>query len=112
VLAVLTVQTPFCKDRILTKDSVSYFHPSVSSLKLLKAFRLYFILRINGATVAQSVWLQAERQRGRDLSAVRVTNFHFSISSRPALGPIQPPIYWEPVALSSGVKQQERRADL
>jgi hypothetical protein len=38
-------------------------------------------------------------------------NFHFSISSRPALGPTQPPIQWVPGALSSGVKGPGREAD-
>jgi hypothetical protein len=31
-----------------------------------------------------------------------VKNFHFSISSRPALGSTQPPIKWVPGALSRG----------
>jgi hypothetical protein len=38
-------------------------------------------------------------------------NFHFSMSSRPALGPTQPPIQWVPRVLSPGVKQLEREAD-
>jgi hypothetical protein len=33
------------------------------------------------------------------------------MSSRPALGPTQPPIEWVPGALSLGVKRQEREAD-
>jgi hypothetical protein len=32
----------------------------------------------------------------------RVKNFHFSISSRPALGSTQPPIKWVPGSLSWG----------
>jgi hypothetical protein len=39
---------------------------------------------------------------GGSLSPGRVNNFHFSISSRPALGSIQPPIKWVPGALSRG----------
>jgi hypothetical protein len=40
----------------------------------------------------------------RSSSPVRVKNFLFSTSSRPALGPTQPPIQWVPWALSPGVK--------
>jgi hypothetical protein len=42
---------------------------------------------------------------------VRVKNFHFSTSSRPALGYTQPPIQWVPGALSPGVKRPGREAD-
>jgi hypothetical protein len=44
--------------------------------------------------------------RGESSSPGRVKNFHFSISSRLALGSTQPPIKWVP-----GVKRQEREAD-
>jgi hypothetical protein len=49
-----------------------------------------------------SDWLRAGRLRGRGSSPGRVKNFHFSISSRPALGSAQPPIQWVPGALSRG----------
>jgi hypothetical protein len=38
-------------------------------------------------------------------------NFHFSVSSRSALGSTYPPIQWVPAALSSGVKRPGREAD-
>jgi hypothetical protein len=37
--------------------------------------------------------------------------FLFTTASRPALGPIQPPIQWVPGALSLGVKRPVREAD-
>jgi hypothetical protein len=45
------------------------------------------------------------------LSPGRIKNFHFSISSRPALGPTQSPIQWVVGAVSPGVKWQGREAD-
>jgi hypothetical protein len=58
-----------------------------------------------------SDWLQAGRPRGRNSSPDRVKNFLFSKSSRPTLGPTQPPIQWVPGALSPGMKQPGREAD-
>jgi hypothetical protein len=40
-----------------------------------------------------------------------VKNFLFSTSSRPAPGPIQPPVQWVPEALFPGVKRQGREAE-
>jgi hypothetical protein len=37
--------------------------------------------------------------------------FLFTIASRPALGPTQPPIQWALKALSLGIKQPGREAD-
>jgi hypothetical protein len=55
--------------------------------------------------------LSTERPRGRSSSPGGINNFHFSISSRPALGSIQPPIQWVPGDISPGVKRHEREAD-
>jgi hypothetical protein len=55
--------------------------------------------------------LRAGRPRGRSLSPGEGKNFHFSVSSRPALEPTQPPAQWIPGALSPGVKRPGREAD-
>jgi hypothetical protein len=52
-----------------------------------------------------SDWLRAGRPRGRSSSPGRVKNFHFSISSRPALGHTQSPVEWVLGALSPEVKR-------
>jgi hypothetical protein len=49
--------------------------------------------------------------RGRSSSPGRVKNLLFSISSRPAMAPTQPPIEWVLGDLSPWVKQLEREAD-
>jgi hypothetical protein len=56
-------------------------------------------------------WLRAGRPRGRSSDLGGVKSFHFSISSRPVLGPTQPPVQWVSGALSPGVKLQRREAD-
>jgi hypothetical protein len=47
-----------------------------------------------------------DNQGGGSSIPVRVNNFHFSVSSRPALGSTQPAIKWV-----LGVKRQGREAD-
>jgi hypothetical protein len=64
-----------------------------------------------GSCSRYSDWLRAARSRGQSSSLGRGKNFLFSMSSRPVLGPIQPPIQWVNGALSSGVKRPEREAD-
>jgi hypothetical protein len=58
-----------------------------------------------------SDWLRAGRLRGRSSIPGGGKNFHFPTSSRPTLGPTQPPIQWVPGTLSPGVKRQGREAD-
>jgi hypothetical protein len=48
---------------------------------------------------------------GQGSSPNRDKIFLFSIASRPALGPTQPPIQWVPGTLSQGVKRLGREAD-
>jgi hypothetical protein len=47
----------------------------------------------------------------RDSSPGRVKDFLFSTSSKPVMGPTQPPIKWVPGALSLGVKRPGREAN-
>jgi hypothetical protein len=56
-------------------------------------------------------WLRARWQRSRSSSPSRIKTFLFSMSSRPVLGPTQPPIQWVPRDLSPGVKRPGREAD-
>jgi hypothetical protein len=41
----------------------------------------------------------------------RNENFLFSTKSRPALGPTQPPIQWEPKSISLGIKRSGHETD-
>jgi hypothetical protein len=57
----------------------------------------------NNSSVGIATELRAGRPGGGGSSSSgRVKNFHFSISSRPALGSTQPPIKWVPGAFSRG----------
>jgi hypothetical protein len=51
------------------------------------------------------------RLRGQSSSRGRGKIFLLSTSSRPVLGPTQPPIQWVPGGLSSGIKRPGREAD-
>jgi hypothetical protein len=58
-----------------------------------------------------SDWLRAGRPRGWSSSPGGINNFHFSMSSRPALGSTQPPIQCVPGALSRGYSGRGRETD-
>jgi hypothetical protein len=58
-----------------------------------------------------SDWLRAGRQKGRSSSPGRGEIFLFPVSSRPVLGPTQPPILWVTGAFSPQVKRPGREAD-
>jgi hypothetical protein len=67
-----------------------------------KGKKLLGKVRLNGRKLK---WILKKRRPGM------VKNFLFSTSSRPAVGPIQPPIQWVPGALSLGVKWLGHEAD-
>jgi hypothetical protein len=58
----------------------------------------------SGERSLYSDWLRAGQKRGRSLSPGRIKNFHFSTSSRPAVGSNQSPVQWLLGVLSPGVK--------
>jgi hypothetical protein len=60
---------------------------------------------------SNSDWPRVGRLRGRGSSPGRVKNFHFSMSSRPALGSTQPPLQWVPGSSFPGVKRPGRGSD-
>jgi hypothetical protein len=49
-------------------------------------------------------------ETGYEFDSRQRQGFSLSATSRPALGPTQPPIQWVPGALSPAVKRQEREA--
>jgi hypothetical protein len=75
------------------------------------AFIVAPLIPLRGSLSRYSDWLRARRPRGQSWSPGGGKNIRFSISSRPALGPTQPPIQWVPGALSPGVKLPGRKAN-
>jgi hypothetical protein len=63
------------------------------------------------AGIAHSDWLRTGLPRGRSSSPYVDKNFHFSMSSSPALGPTQLLIQFVQGAFYSGVKRLGREAD-
>jgi hypothetical protein len=73
---------------------------------ILKSLWLYNCNRSRDSVVSIVTGYRLDDWGGRSSSPSRVKNFLFSISSRPALGPTQPPIQWVP-----GVKRPGLDAD-
>jgi hypothetical protein len=69
----------------------------------------YMVIRHSVVGIATAYRL--DDRGGRSSNPGGGKNFLFSTSSRPALGPTQPPIQWVPGALSPGVKRPGREAD-
>jgi hypothetical protein len=71
-----------------------YFSPTPSSKSFLLSSIFPFLLFPEFSQYSD--WLWAGWPRDRSSSPERVKNVFFSISSRPTLGPAQPPIQWVP----------------
>jgi hypothetical protein len=87
-----------CKSLCNGKPMASvYCKPSPIYTKIVEYWRL------QSKHILTCIYLGWTTERS---SPGRVKNFHFSMSSRPALGSTQPPVQWVP-----GVKRPGREAD-
>jgi hypothetical protein len=91
-------------------DHFSAYHPILSKVHF-NIIHPPTSWREPGYRSLYSEWLWAGRPRYRSSSSGRGKNFHFSMSSRLALGPTQPPIQWVQGVLSLRVKWSMREAD-
>jgi hypothetical protein len=97
---------------VLLKSSCTIFKCDEGSFfTLFHLFILYSSIMSRDSSVGIATGYGLDEKGGGSSSPGRVKNFHFSISSRPALGSTQPPTKWVPGALSPGVKQQGREAE-
>jgi hypothetical protein len=90
---------------IRTRPAPSQFFQitHLSSYKFAAIYTTYWQCRVSR--------LRAGRPRGRSWSPGGIKNFLFSKSTRPNLGPTQPPIQWVPGAFSPGAKRRGRESD-
>jgi hypothetical protein len=80
-----------------------------NSVHVINFINVRLTKAIRGSAV--SYWLTAARPRGRSSSPDRVNNFHFSISSIPALGSIRLPIQCVPGTIFLRLKRQGCETD-
>jgi hypothetical protein len=89
------------RDAIYSGSFYLQVHPEDGGRRFFPNFGTY--LNAMGAWIAAGYGLGG-RGVGRSSSPGRGKNFLFSTSSRPTLGPTQPPIQWVRGALYPGVK--------
>jgi hypothetical protein len=93
-------------------NSRPIFNVRVTICNFVSSTEIFVNVRLHGHIFSRySEWLLAGRPRRRSLNLGGGKNFHFSMSSRPVLGPTQLPIQWVPGALYLGVKRPGREAD-
>jgi hypothetical protein len=101
VLNILTKQS-----HKLKAECGKHFYVLANATKhIFLKFRFVFCTE-NFKSQDSVIGIATGRPRGLSWSPGRVKYFSFSTSSRPVLGPTQPPIQWIP-----GVKRQEREAE-
>jgi hypothetical protein len=96
----LKIRHYFVPKSCKTGSDLKNFH-----LCLIYFYTSYIFYTEPGYRSRYSDWLGTGRPRGRSSGPGRVKNVLFFKSSRPALGPTQPPIQWVPRAHSPGVKE-------
>jgi hypothetical protein len=83
---------------IIERDAISHTFCYLYCSQLRCSLISHILIPLNYSSHHRySDWLRAQRPGVREFGA---KNFHFPISSRPALGSTQPPIKWVPGALS------------
>jgi hypothetical protein len=94
----------YCRKAVFYVCMHLYVHVCIFLLEVCS----HFVNRDRAVRIATSYWLD---DRGVGVRVPGIKNFHFSMSSRPALGSTQSPIQWVPGILSLGVKRPGREAD-
>jgi hypothetical protein len=111
---VTTIEQPSAHFRLNLPMTDSFSEPSCNaratpskralSADQLNIYTFIYTEMSRDSAVGIATGYRAGQQRGRSSSTGRVKNSLFYTSSRPVMGPIQPPIHWVPGTLSPGVK--------
>jgi hypothetical protein len=106
ILVTVIITASGCKFRVIICDEVL-----IKLICFLSEGGDRISRRLAFSAIGIATGYGLDDRRGRSSSTDRVKNFLFSTSSRPVLGPTQPPIQWVMGAVSPGVKRQGREAD-